>query len=309
MWEIASARGGRDDERDRAVRLEGAIVETERLVDPPRRQVLLQRQRRAREGVGIGAGVPVERDRDLAQVLARAAVDVLVTAGPHRHPLRGDHVALRRLELHLAPDLDAPLARVAEPESGTAVHRPEDHRGIAQTRRHGGRCVGHHAGRVITPAVHVDVPVQVADADGVRELVAEHRVAGLERARPVDVGRRQARIGDRRPRRLGRLRQHASARRARERGAADPDDGGSSHVLPLASVTRSPSRGCGRPRSTRSRPRGPSRPSRRRSVALRLRPAGASRSRRRQRPRFSQWASSPGSCLGPCSPQRNMGRP
>ena len=68
----------------------------------------------------VGAGVRALSDRELAEILTGGTVLVLVSAGPHGEPLRGDHEPRGGVELivvlHLHRTFD-----VTEPVAGATV--------------------------------------------------------------------------------------------------------------------------------------------------------------------------------------------
>jgi len=92
---------GGDDQRDRPVGLQAAVVQPEGLADPPGRQVVVHADGLALHRVRVGGGMPAEGDRDLPEVLVGGAVHVLVALREHGDPHRRDDVPVERGELHL----------------------------------------------------------------------------------------------------------------------------------------------------------------------------------------------------------------
>ena len=78
-----------------------AIEETQRFVHPAGIQVAIHIDQFPLDGMWVVMSVAALGNRDLSEVFAGAAVDVLVTLGPHGHPLWRSHVALRCVELSL----------------------------------------------------------------------------------------------------------------------------------------------------------------------------------------------------------------
>jgi NADPH:quinone reductase len=93
---------GGDDQRDRPVGFRAAVVQPERLADPPGGQVAVHVDGLALHRVRVGGGMPPEGDRDLAEVLVGGAVHVLVALRQHDDPHRWDDVPVQRGELHVA---------------------------------------------------------------------------------------------------------------------------------------------------------------------------------------------------------------
>src|SRR5262249_56446117 len=90
--EVAGPLDRGDDERLGAVTLLAAVEEVQRLDDPPRRLVLLERDRLLVEPrSGVRRRVFAIGDRDPPEVLTGRAVLVHAAGGEHRHPLgRGE---------------------------------------------------------------------------------------------------------------------------------------------------------------------------------------------------------------------------
>ena len=88
--EVARSLGGRDDDGGCAVVLRAAVVEVERLGDPPRGVVLVTRQRGAvADRSWVALRVRVAGEHDLGEAVLRDAVVVHEPLRLHRADLRG----------------------------------------------------------------------------------------------------------------------------------------------------------------------------------------------------------------------------
>ena len=104
LREVARPLERRHEHRGRAVVLERAVEQADRLRDRARRGPVVERDRVAHDRVGVAARVEALRDGLHAEVLGARAVHVHVPARDQRHLLRGRRDAERVL----------PLAEVAQ---------------------------------------------------------------------------------------------------------------------------------------------------------------------------------------------------
>lgn len=215
---------GGDDQRDRPVGFQAAVVQPERLADPPGGQVAVHVDGLALHRVRVGGGMPPEGDRDLPEVLVGGAVHVLVALREHGDPHRRDDVPVQRGELHVAPHRQGRPVTAAVAVAGPAVERPEHHHHVAGARADGTERLADDGDREVAAALQVHRQPQVDRADRPRHVRAGVRVAGAEVDDPVHVGRPQAGVVQRGPRRLGRHGQRGAAGALAERRPADSGD-------------------------------------------------------------------------------------
>ncbi len=231
---VARAVDRAHDDRGRTVGLQAAVVEAERLGDPARVEVFVHAQRRAaHEGALVELRVRAEGHRDLSGVGVERAVQLLV---PHRDPrieLRGGTRAVRQVEVEddvadRAAVETTPRTRdsFAGPEGRVAVPTHDDEHVLGDARRDRERGVLQRRGRARATHVHGRGEAQGVDAEVGGELLAR----GVSRGRndAVDVGRSEARVGDRR---VGSLEDQLDRREGRAAHVvrlADSDDGGAS---------------------------------------------------------------------------------
>ena len=203
MREVAGPFHGAHDHRGRAVGLEAAVEEAERLGHPARVEVFVHRERgAAHQGLVVQLRVRAERHRDLAGVRIAGAVELFV---PHRDPaveLRGGTRAVREVVVeHRVADRAAvetaprPGDAFAVAERGVAVPTHGDEDVVGDTRAHRERGVLQRRDRARAAHVHGGREPERVDAEVGGELFAR-RVPG-RRDDPVDVGRAQTGVGDR----------------------------------------------------------------------------------------------------------------
>jgi hypothetical protein len=216
--------GGGEEDGHGPVDLGGAVVDPERLVDPPAGEVVVHRERLAPDGVLVGSGVGPLGGGDLAEVLGGRAVDVLVAPAPHGKPLGRHEEPRGRVELVDPRDLHGSLDG-AEPVARAAVERAVDEDGLGQPRLDHRSRRGDLVGHQVAAAVHAVGPRHLVSAQAVRHLDGLRRVVGVERAHAVDGVHRQAGIGKRLTAHVDGHRRRGPPRSPGVLGAADPHDG------------------------------------------------------------------------------------
>ena len=177
-----------------------------------------------RRGVLVGSRVIALSDRDVPQILAGRTEFMLVATGPHREPLRRHHETGRRVELivvlHLHRSID-----MAEPVARAAIERPVHQHGLTHTRLDDCGGGGDLVGDEIAAAVHGVGPSQFVDTQRPPDEDRLLGVVGHESADAVDVGRREACVGDGIAASSHGHPAGRSAGVAGVLGTADPDDG------------------------------------------------------------------------------------
>ena len=225
MGEVARVLGRRDDDRRRAVGLEAAVEQAERLADPRRREVVVHRQRRpAHQRLLVELRVRAERHRDLAGVGGLDVEELLVAGRDQRVELRGAARAVGEVEV----EQRRRRRRRRRGRAGAAARRAgagtRSSRSSRRPRARCGRCPARTASAACwSDAVGLAPPMCTVVArcrSSMPRFAASSslgRVAG-RRDDAVDVGDREAGVGDRRssPRRASARRAGAS-RRARSR--------------------------------------------------------------------------------------------
>src|SRR5262249_42053068 len=136
--EVPGALRRADDDGDRAVALEAAVEQSERIGDHARGLMVLDRDGRGHDGVAVKRRVPTGRHGDLAELARRGPVELHVAAGQRRVELRRRQRPYRHLELaddaelrHLANTGADPAARgavTAEWDQDVTANAGSDHR-------------------------------------------------------------------------------------------------------------------------------------------------------------------------------------
>ena len=230
VGKIARPLARAHDDRGRAVGLQAAVVEAERLRHPARVEVLAHRQgSAAHQRPLVQLRVRSEGHRDLAGVGVARPVELLVPHCDPRIELRGgtrsvrqvvvEHDVADRAGVHPASGagyaFTRPERRVSVPsdddEHVARYPRGDRQRRVLQ-RRHGTRAAHVHRGR----------EPQRVDAE-VRGQLFARRVSGRWDD-PVDIGRGEPRVGDRGVGGLQDQLDGQERRAAHVVGFADPDD-------------------------------------------------------------------------------------
>ncbi|CKS60839.1 Uncharacterised protein [Mycobacterium tuberculosis] len=166
--------------------------------------------------------------RDSTEVPAGRTRQVHVPASDHRHLRggRGEPVRIRKRIVHAGGVgiLGQTSLHLTEPHAGSFVECPIRHHDVSHPGGHCHSGVLHGRTCGATAVVDLGEERQLADAGRTRHGdfgVGVHR----ERGQPVDIGRAQARIGQRIQHRLGRQPQLTSTGVLRKVGGADTDDG------------------------------------------------------------------------------------
>jgi hypothetical protein len=224
---VTSAFGAGDDDGGGAVGLQAEVVEPQRAGDPPRREVVVHRQRTAVHlRMGVLVGPVAAGDGDRPEVLLVRAVLVHVPLGDEGEDLPGREQAVGEEQLVVgSAATDAGRGDRAEPEAPAAapVERAVAQHVRGHPRHDGSDGLGDHRRRGNPAGTGIAVVVEVGHPECVDEVVVAHRVH-VAADDPVDVLWRQAGVGDRGERRLRRQRQHAATRVAAEIRGTDAAD-------------------------------------------------------------------------------------
>ena len=222
--------GRRHDDGRRGVGLDATVELAERLADPWRREVVVHRERYpAHQRLLVELRVLAERDRDLAGIGGQDVEQLLITRRDERVELRRAARAVREVEVEQdvgdrAAVEAAPWARhsLARAERGVAVPADDHEHVLGNAGAHCERRVLQRRSGARAAHVHRGRDVKVFDAEVRRQLFAR-RVA-RRRDHAVDVGDREAGVGDGRGRGFEHQLDGQTGRAAHIVGLADADD-------------------------------------------------------------------------------------